>query len=460
MLTINDCLQTISIERAALFITTKVAFDRSKGYIQSLDNQTFWEFARKMDSRLCKINKQLITGEYQFGPCKEITRIRSGKERKIYISTWSDRIVERWLSTAINYQLNGYFSQSAFAYRRQSLGIDACQYKIATALRSNKYFIQRDISKYFYSINHDILLAQLSKLVDTKLLALLEQRIKFQYDSGEGLKSAILGLPFGTPIACVLSNIYLTDLDKQMGELPVRYFRYADDYLIVSDSPKRAMEAADTLDIGLASLQLKTKLSHSNNLTFTQEPGFTTVTKLRYLGLEFRPNKVVRLPIEKQRKIINFFKRGIAAEASVIKKAPDRLVAVVDIANKVVEKRIRSVAIIDYYLKHITDEHQLSCMDRIIAELVISTVTGRPFRKGHFRKYPYSRLRQLGLVSLVHRSRLLRCNKLRVPFLTMFDSLMLERYESAVERNLIRIQRVKMSRKLKNLDCSRKDMVV
>ena len=453
MITIEDCLRAASPERAALFIASKVAFDRSKGYVRSLDGKTFWEFARKLDHRVASIQRQLYRKSYEFGPCKQIIRTRSGKERKIYISNWSDRIVERWLSTALSELLSKYFSQSAYAYRRQSLGIDVCQDRVAEAMLSNKFFIQRDITKYFYSIDHEILLDKLSKLVDPTLLTLLAQRVRFSYGAGDGVECvADLGVAFGTPIACVLSNIYLTDLDYEMMALPVYYFRYADDFLVASKLAEDALMAASTLDAGLAKLKLKTKASHTNNISFGDEAGFTKVTKFKYLGLEFKPDGSIKLPVEKQRKIINFFKRGIAAEIPRIRQADDKLAAVIAAANLVVEKRIRSVAIIDYYLKHVTDEHQLCNMDRLIAELVISTVTGKPFRKSDFRKISFNRLRELGLVSLVHRCRLHHHDKIHVPFLTMFNSMMLERHESAIDRNRVRLQRIKMSRKLKSQD--------
>jgi hypothetical protein len=72
------------------------------------------------------------------------------------------------------------------------------------------------------------------------------------------------------------------------------------------------------------------------------------------------------------------------------------------------------VAILDYYLKHVNDEAQLRCLDRWLAEEVLSRVFGG-HRKSHFRRLGFDRLRGMGLPSLVHRRRLIRRGKIESP---------------------------------------------
>jgi hypothetical protein len=117
--------------------------------------------------------------------------------------------------------------------------------------------------------------------------------------------------------------------------------------------------------------------------------------------------------------------------------------------NDVVQDRIRSAAIIDYYLKHVNDELQLKNMDRLLAERVISCVTGKPFRKGHFRIVPFKKLRDMGLISLLHRSRLHRHGHLRVSFLSMHNELLHKRHLETIKRREERINHMKMGRKIR-----------
>jgi hypothetical protein len=449
-ITLSDCLKATSIDRAAIFVATKVAFDRNRGYTRSLNGENFWQFARQFDHTLDKIQRDILSESYVFSPYKERIRVRSGKERKIYISEWDDKIVERWLATALNCNLKSWLSDNSYAYRSGTLGVNRCQNKAIQAVRKCQFFVKRDITKFFYSIDHEFLFAQLYELLSPELIKLLQNRIKFAYGStSSDIQTATIGLPFGSPLACVLANIHLTHIDRLMKIPNIHYFRYADDFLLASEDAQLLLDTSRVLDDEIQKLGLTFKPSHTENIAFDQADGFEFVKRFKFLGLEFLSSKTVKLPIEKQRKIINLFKRSLYANRYKIMHAEDRVIAAIEAANQVISKRIRSVAIVDYYLKHTTDEHQLRNMDRIITELVISAALNKPFRKKDFRRVPYKRLRKLGLVSLLHRHRLHKHGHLNIPFLSIYDNLLLERMDTLFKRNRERINRIKLTRKLK-----------
>ena len=71
------------------------------------------------------------------------------------------------------------------------------------------------------------------------------------------------------------------------------------------------------------------------------------------------------------------------------------------------EKTQSQVAIIDYYLKHVTDTKQLQLLDRWLAEEVLATALNTGHKKGNFAKISFQELRAMGLPSLSHRRLLL-----------------------------------------------------
>ena len=79
------------------------------------------------------------------------------------------------------------------------------------------------------------------------------------------------------------------------------------------------------------------------------------------------------------------------------------------------ERSIRNVAILDYYLKHVDDESQLMLLDRWLAEEVLSAVFGG-HKKGHFRRISFLQLRAMGLPSLLHRRRMIWSGRIESPF--------------------------------------------
>lgn len=452
MITLKDCLTCSPIIKSALFLTSKVAFNYKIGYVYGPDGQTYWDFAAHLNKHLHQIELRLRNNNYCFEPCREIIRkLKLNKERKVYLANWGDRIVDRWLNDSLNKLLSKWFQPNSYAYRAEHLGLEQCVRAIKQSLSPQLFIIKRDISQYFYSIDHTILLNKLSQIIDKNdyLYELLRQRIQYDYlKEDDILNRATIGIPFGTSIACILANVYLNDLDSKMLQRPIKYFRYADDFLIVGNDHNDVHEAGNELDNEILKLKLLLKPTHKFNISFLEGEGFQTITRFKHLGFEFTKDGQIRLSIEKQRKIINFFKRSINQVRD--KDQNGRLQTIINLANDVINDRIRSAAIVDYYLKHITDIKQLKLIDRLIAELVISTTLQRKFRRKLFRTIPFKKLRQLGLLSLQHRHQLLKHGKIKVPFLSLYNQLKFKRYNQAIARRRERILAIKISKKQQN----------
>lgn len=422
MIKIHDILTRLNLYKAALRMSNVVAYNRNRGFVRSYDGMTYWEFAQKIDSI---IERVLKSHTYAFSPMLLIQKRVKTKTRKIYISTWQDRLVESLLNCEINKKLNNYFSKRSYAYRPDKVGINQCQFNLSKAMNNIKYIARRDISNYFYTIDHNILLGKLAPLVDQDLYALLAQRIRFEY-YGDGLSLNNIGIPFGSSVAGILANIYLTDLDKQMQLHTIKYFRYADDIIIGGDDESKVLQAVNQFDEGIRQLKLELnpKKCYYSDILKDKTP-------IKFLGLEFRGD-VVRLPIEKRRKIINFFKYALQNGQRYIKKQKSiegKTKCAVQLCNDVIENRIRSVAIIDYYLNHINDEDQLKCIDRQISQMVISYILNKKFRPRDYKLVSYKSLRKCGLQSLLHRSRLIKQGHIKIPFMSLYNKLMLRRYE-------------------------------
>ena len=205
MITFDDCLKAQSVEESALYFINKITFDYRKGYTKSHDDEDYWNFAANLKHEINKIKSGLNNKKFEFSPCLKITRkMKSNKIRDIYISTWGDKIVERWLNDCLNKLLNNWFSGHSYAYRLEKLGIDDCQNKISKIINHKSCIAKRDITSYFYSIDHYRLLDKIKNLVDENdyLFDLIMQRVRFKYVEDDTVKDSVVGIPFGTAIAC------------------------------------------------------------------------------------------------------------------------------------------------------------------------------------------------------------------------------------------------------------------
>jgi reverse transcriptase-like protein len=425
----RDLYREAELYKAAVRVYTKPLFLSRKALNVSTDGRTLYDLAARGLNGLASIHKQLRDERFHLRPSVGLKYNFNGKRRTLYIPPWEERIVDLLIYRLLNRRLHRWFSASSYAYRDNTYGLDRCQSQIRAVLRSSKspvYVVKRDISDYFASVNHDILIQQLERLVapDDYLFELVAERIRFEYQDEAGSHRAEIGIPFGCASACVFANVHLTELDRELESIPgIRYFRYADDILLLSENRASMLLARERLQEGLARLRLKTKVSHEADLVLAEppaanDPHFQHVPAFRHLGLQFERTGAVSLSRDKQRKIQNLFRFAFRRSRRRWKRIGDpRECArtLIAIACQTIERGVRNVAILDYYLKHVTDADQLRLLDRWLAEEILSLVFGG-HKKGSFGKVSYQELRQFGLPSLVHRQRMILHRKIESPF--------------------------------------------
>ena len=422
----RDLYSEAELYKAAVRLYTKPLFDWRKALVCAADGGTLYDFARHGMSRLRQLHSSLVRRQFEFRPALALHRNFNGKHRTLFVQPWEERLVSLLLYRILNVALDPGFSTCAYAYRCRGFGVDRCQQDIAAALRASArplFIAKRDVSDFFASIDHGLLLDKIREHVaeDDFLNVIVSQCVRFRYvDKGE-VRTAERGVPFGTAIACLLANLYLSELDHRLAAVGnIRFFRYADDMLVISTQAEAAAAAARILDGELERLGLRSKPSHEAAFVLADRTGpdappagsgpLPVLHKFRHLGLEFRADGSVGLSRDKFRKVCNLFRYAFRRNRRRFRRIVDweqRAALAVRIARETVEQGVRNVAIIDYYLRHVTDESQLKQIDRWLAEEVLSLAFGGGHKKGYYRRLSVSRLRGMGLPSLVHRRRLL-----------------------------------------------------
>ena len=433
-LTFSSVYSEAALYEAALKVYTKPLFDPSKGLVTSHDGRTLYEFAARGTRNVQRLHAALEARTFHFGPAVEVHFARRhGRRRTVYIFPWEERIVDQLLYQTLNRTLHSALSDRTYAFRCRGFGVDACQHRVATALRVGQigeprplYVVKRDVSNYYPSIDPDILLAMLEPWIDQHdyLSELLRECIKFSVRTPTGETIPGSGVPFGTALSCLFANVYLTPVDTAIAELPgLTYFRYADDMLVCSRDAATARLAAERMAALFAQLRLRSKASHELDLVLGgadgPDGGFRPAHKFQHLGLEFRADGSVGLPPAKCRKLRGLFRRRFEEARGQLRTMVDpvdRVRHLVAVARKVVQQGFGSTAIVDYYLKHVDDEEQLRTLDRWLADEVLARAFMTGHRKGNFRRVSFEELRALGLPSLRHRRRLLSHQKLESRF--------------------------------------------
>lgn len=215
-------------------------------------------------------------------------------------------------------------------------------------LPADHYAVYRAITKYA-SVNRDALFFKLG--ISSHNPRSVGRRIctpdKFRTAVRDGglvkANSLSMGVPQGTAISALLSNIYMLDFDRQASQFVAtiggRYMRYCDDILFIVP-PDLADTAKKFAESGMASLKLSINAAKTDISKFNRIPGDTALQcnrPLQYLGFLFDGKKVL-IRSAAFAKFSNRMKRGVRlakATASSRNKLREELSA----AGKAVYKK-------------------------------------------------------------------------------------------------------------------------
>ncbi len=197
-----------------------------------LDNTTHETFKRNLHSELSIISRKVVNGTYRFTKfkLKLISKGRGKTPREISIPTIRDRLVLRCLC---NYLSFIFKDEVRFELPQNSIK------KIKENLSKYNAYIKLDVSDFYPSINHYILLSKLSdKNIAASASELVSQAIKMPtvVISSKNDKNEQIGVPQGLSISNLLAYIYIKDIDAKFSkDESFLYQRYVDDILILCD---------------------------------------------------------------------------------------------------------------------------------------------------------------------------------------------------------------------------------
>jgi len=185
--------------------------------------------------RLALINKTFTTSQYQ----EKI--IHEPKERVIYrLPFYMDRIVQWALMLLMAPIWGKLFIHDSYACL-ENKGIHAGSLRTMEFVRQNKYVLKCDISKFYPSVDHDILMEIIQKKTKCPDTLWLIEDIVRSYPGGKNV-------PIGNYTSQWFGNLYLNevdqyvkhDLQKKYGRLD--YLRYCDDFCLFNDNKNTLKE--------------------------------------------------------------------------------------------------------------------------------------------------------------------------------------------------------------------------
>lgn len=363
------------------------------------------------------IIKTLKQKNYKTPEAVEKKVLIKNKYRLLYAFDWHEKLLQSVLASMLTKHFENYYTDSLASYRKGRGTFETLK-TIVDFLIINKdnnfYLIKTDISAYGDSIDHEILFNTLNKYItDTELLELLKKIINFKYYESETktLLNKEIGLPTGSPLNNAMTNIFLNDLDTKIVELTKlgKYFRYGDDIFFIS-TDEDEFKIVKNLILENTNL-LKLKINKDKFAEHIVEKNSTGDFVLKYLGFNVDfINNVISLTKEKDLELKTLLTELVKRILVVIRKAKYKekemlLVLIKNFKNYLSKSDFFSQLISFFGI--VNDDKYWKNLDLFIAEIIVSSTYRLPKRKV-FRKVSYKTLRQHGLPSLLHLSRIYR----------------------------------------------------
>jgi RNA-directed DNA polymerase len=245
--------------------------------------------AAGVESFLDQLREELVQRRYRpQRPRKVGIPKEGGKVRQLSIPSIRDRVVQGALKLILEPIFEADFQPGSYGYRPKQTA-HAAVLRVSEAIVQGKtYIIDLDLRSYFDTVRHHIVLAKVARRVcDDAVLWLLRGILK---------ASGRQGVPQGGVISPLLSNVYLTEVDRMLERAKaatryqqwtnVEYARFADDMVVLVDAHPRQrwLRAAveKRLREELAKLQVEVNEEKSRQVNLAQGESFG------FLGFEFR----------------------------------------------------------------------------------------------------------------------------------------------------------------------------
>jgi RNA-directed DNA polymerase len=227
--------------------------------VAGVDGIGIAEFKDHLKQHWPTIKAKLLVGEFMPQPVRRVDIPKpQGGVRTLGIPTLTDRLIQQALHQVLSPIFEADFSESSYGFRPGRNAHQAVKAAKRYVAEGRRFVVDMDLEKFFDRVNHDLLMEKLSKKIgDKRVLRLIRRYLEAGMMAAGIVSPRTEGTPQGGPLSPLLSNILLTELDRELERRGHAFCRYADDcniYVKSQQAGERVMASitrflADTLKL-------------------------------------------------------------------------------------------------------------------------------------------------------------------------------------------------------------------
>ena len=195
------------------------------------DGITIEQFPDTQRDAWAQLRQQLLEGTYRPSPARRKSIPKpDGSTRDLGIPNVIDRVIQQAVLQILTPIFDPDFSTSSFGFRPGRSAHQAIHLVQDHIRAGYRWCVDMDLSKFFDTVQHDVLMHRVGRKVrDKRLLRLIGRYLRAGVMLDTFFHPSTEGTMQGGPLSPLLANILLDDLDKELESRGHQFARYADD---------------------------------------------------------------------------------------------------------------------------------------------------------------------------------------------------------------------------------------